>query len=175
MQCDQIRKRLESDDGGYENSVEPIGFSLFSILANNDHLPRPFRARKLVAQVDSNSCQRIASSGIYLYKREINKKISLEPGSYVLVPSVFDKDVSLRYVLRVFYYTPNDSEHRTKSSSISIVKIDDDHVSFKEDNHEFIIEDTSLSSSSSSSLNFARSDHRPSSLQSRQSNICSIL
>lgn len=95
IQSDQVRKRMESDDGAYENSVEPIGFSLFSI---------PNRIMDLFA-IGPDTCQRIESSGIYLYKREVNKKVYLNAGTYLLIPSVFDKDISMDYVLRIFYFT----------------------------------------------------------------------
>lgn len=104
MQTEQTRKRMESD-GSYENSLEPIGFALFEvvdreiaqqlIINNEENDAKP--------QLDDTSCRKIASTGIYLYKREINKKISFsKSGTFLLIPSVFDKDVPLKYLLRIF-------------------------------------------------------------------------
>lgn len=101
MQTDQIRKRLESEH--YENSLEAIGFSIFEQQQSLTLGPQPIEAR-------------LDSSGVFLHRREINKKISLSlqrgnsSSSYLLVVSVFDKDVPLRYVLRIFHHSTDDDD-----------------------------------------------------------------
>lgn len=117
IQTEQVRKRMESDDGSYENSVEPIGFSLFSITSDNNdqqQFPKSF---------NPNLCQRIDTSGIYLYKREVNKEVLLNTNAnYVLIVSLFDKDVSLKYVLRIFHQS---------SQRISIIDLNNSQQTVK--------------------------------------------
>jgi hypothetical protein len=33
----------------------------------------------------------------------VSKRISLRPGNYVIIPSLFDKDKNMKFVLRVYY------------------------------------------------------------------------
>ena len=91
-----------------------------------------------------------------MYKREINKTMTLEPGEYVLVVSVFDKDVELKYILRVFY--ENDDDIISNSEQLSIVKMQENDLNVN--------------------LNTALGDQNNDDillLKSPQSNICSIL
>lgn len=91
-----------------------------------------------------------------MYKREINKTMTLEPGEYVLVVSVFDKDVELKYVLRVFYENDDDISN---SEKLSIVKI----------------QENDLNVNSNTALGAKNNDDNILLFKSPQSNICSIL
>ena len=46
--------------------------------------------------------ERINSTGLYSYQRQITKVISLNPGYYLIIPSAFDKDASIDFILRIF-------------------------------------------------------------------------
>lgn len=95
-QMDQIRKRMESD-GSYENSNEPIAFTIFKIL---DESLRPDEMSKHV-NFDDTQVKKTASTGIYVYEREVNKVCSLSPGCYIVVPSTFERNVSMRFLVRI--------------------------------------------------------------------------
>lgn len=96
VQTSQIKKRLETD-GSYERSNEPVSFSIFSIKDQN-FINKSNRKISLNPYL----LERINSTGLYTYQRQITKLISLNPGYYLIIPSTFDKDVSIDFVLRVF-------------------------------------------------------------------------
>ncbi|XP_070572427.1 calpain-A-like [Ptychodera flava] len=41
-------------------------------------------------------------SGVYINYREVNKRFSLDPGSYVLIPSTFDAGCAASFLIRIF-------------------------------------------------------------------------
>lgn len=57
-------------------------------------------------QIDSSNLQRIASSGAYLNKREVTKRFNLNPGEYVIIPSTFEEDAEIKFLLRIFSEKP---------------------------------------------------------------------
>ncbi|CAF0817426.1 unnamed protein product [Brachionus calyciflorus] len=91
MQTDQCAKRLKSD-ATYENSNEPINCSVYKVLDG-------VGSKKKYAY---NDLEEIFSHPSYITQREITVKLDLQPGNYVFIPSLFDKDTEGNYVLRLF-------------------------------------------------------------------------
>ena len=87
MQTDTLRVREKI--GKLKGSREALGFHIFTLLNNDTVL------------TDSNF-KFFANSGEYVYKRELNRKFDLPSGKYLLVPSCFKKNVTMKYFLRVF-------------------------------------------------------------------------
>jgi hypothetical protein len=101
-QTDQIRKRAEAVDGSYESCNEPIAFHLFQ-LRHFDHHSFLQRESPTVLHYtfNDNLVDKVASTGVYVYERDVNKLCLLGTGGYLIVPSTFDSRVSLRFLFRV--------------------------------------------------------------------------
>jgi hypothetical protein len=103
-QTDQIRRRIESD-GSYESSNEPIAFHLFRILdeAFLDEFHSRQQNKPDLYEFNDDLTVKVASTGIYLYERDINKLCVLDSGCYIIVPSTFDADVTMNFLLRISF------------------------------------------------------------------------
>ena len=55
---------------------------------------------------DAKDLKRIGASGAYQNKRAVTKRFHLRPGEYVIVPSTFDEDTEVDFVLRIFSEKP---------------------------------------------------------------------
>lgn len=45
---------------------------------------------------------RIGSSGSYINNREITQRFRVDPGYYIIIPSTYDEDKSLQFMLRIY-------------------------------------------------------------------------
>lgn len=95
MQTEQTRKRAETN-GQYIESNEALYFSIYSITDPTSNNRRD--SNKFL----SNGLEEVASSGLYLYQREVCRRFDLPAGDYVIIPSLFEKDKRMKFVLRVF-------------------------------------------------------------------------
>lgn len=88
---DQVKRRLERD-GSYENSNEPLNCSVYK-------KKNGVGSKKKYIYSD---LEEVYSGVFYLSQRELSFKLDLEPGEYVLIPSLFTKNLEGSYLLRVF-------------------------------------------------------------------------
>lgn len=109
MQKEQVRKRLETD-GTFENSNEPIAFYVYKIKDSSQIL---FCNQFDLSNIRFNDdlVVKVFSSGTYLYRRELTRFISLNSDAcYLIVPSIFDKDVTMKYLLRIYFSVESNSD-----------------------------------------------------------------
>ena len=97
MQTEQVRRRLEFNNE-YSDSNVPISFSVYRIKNEHSSLNSP-RDLKKYAKSD---LVEVYYDSSYVGQREISKRLSLEPGGYVIMPSLFEKDVAMKFLLRIF-------------------------------------------------------------------------
>ena len=97
MQTDQAKLRDETG-GKYENSNEALGFSIYSI---KNELSDNVITNQKEKFTESELVERF-SSGNYICKREVSRKFEMPAGTYVIIPSVYQKDKQLSYLVRVF-------------------------------------------------------------------------
>ena len=95
MQMDQVRRRLQFENN-YADSNAPIAFSLFKIRSEYRAKNRKFAPNELT---------RIFNDSNYVGQREITKRFDLEPGSFVLIPSLYEKGEAMNFFIRVFIET----------------------------------------------------------------------
>jgi len=99
MQTETVRKRVENN-GKYESSFEDLSFRIYSV-KNNAELTQDFKYDpKMLTEYDKLP--------FYLASREVTKRFSLKPGKYVIIPSMFEKNVNMKFLLRVFYESLNE-------------------------------------------------------------------
>ena len=92
MQTEQVQRRVEFNNNFADSNV-PIAFGLFKIKDDFHNKSRKFSQNELI---------KVFNDSNYVGHREISKRFDLEPGSYVLIPSIFEKDVAMKYFVRVF-------------------------------------------------------------------------
>lgn len=90
IQTEQVRKRAETN-GSYENSNEPISFRIYQV-----------SVKSLVSRYSENQLTEVGNLNIYLAEKEVSKRFDLPPGDYVIIPSLFEKDKPMQFVLRLF-------------------------------------------------------------------------
>ncbi len=56
--------------------------------------------------IRNSDLERINSSGAYTNKREVSTRFSLNPGTYVIIPSCYDENVEGEFLLRIFTEKP---------------------------------------------------------------------
>uniref|UniRef100_A0A8B9JZE7 Calpain 9 n=1 Tax=Astyanax mexicanus TaxID=7994 RepID=A0A8B9JZE7_ASTMX len=86
MQKNRRKLRKEGLD------LETIGFAIYQAPNDEDHLEKDF--------FRFNSSK--ARSRTYINMREISERFSLEPGSYLVVPTTFQPHIEADFALRVF-------------------------------------------------------------------------
>jgi hypothetical protein len=96
MQTETLRLREKS--GQFSGSREALGIHVYQVTGENHHQS----GVELTKRLNSSQMQYCEDSGVYLYQREISKRFDLTPGSYVIIPSCFKKDVAMKFHLRVF-------------------------------------------------------------------------
>ena len=120
MQTESVRKRTETN-GQFEDSFEDLSFRIYEVKSGADEL----------AKYDSSQLTEVAKLPYYLAAREVTKRIRLRPGKYVIIPSLFEKNVNMKFLLRVFYESldemsrsANESlsgdQNKTKSSDLKL-------------------------------------------------------
>jgi hypothetical protein len=115
MQTDTINKRIEKD-GSYSNSIEPIAFSVFKI---ND---TTFDINQTKSKYKDSELKEIFTAGNYLVFREVSKKLNLQEGNYIIIPSMFDKDVGNKFILRIFTEGEASTEFSNANSDFQSTK-----------------------------------------------------
>lgn len=95
IQTEQVRKRAETD-GTYKNSNEALYFAIYKVKNPNETMKTKSK------KYSSKDLEEVGNSETYLYQRETCKRFELPPGDYVIIPSTFDRDVRMKFLLRVF-------------------------------------------------------------------------
>ena len=93
MQTESVRRRAEID-GTYESSNEAISFEVYKIRADT----RGERIKKF----KPDELEKVFSRKSYINQRAITERMSFPIGDYVIIPSTFDGNVDLKFMLRVF-------------------------------------------------------------------------
>jgi hypothetical protein len=62
----------------------------------------------------------VYSNASYITQREVTGRCDLQPGNYVIIPSTFDKDIAMKFVLRVFI--EGQAENSVNVDSYALVK-----------------------------------------------------
>ena len=113
MQTETLKLREQT--GSYSNSRVSIGFYIYKIVDEKAVIDKS----KPIPPANLNF---IDSSGNYLYQREVSKRCDLLPGSYVIVPSCFKQDISMKFLLRVFV----EGESENAPNSIKLFDLNKD-------------------------------------------------
>ena len=53
-------------------------------------------------KIDQYSLDKTFTTGPYVEDREVTRRLSLDPGYYVIVPSTFQNDLDWEFLLRIF-------------------------------------------------------------------------
>ncbi len=77
---------------------EFIHFRLYRVTSEEDAQ----RAIKFGEKLIEQQLERVGNSGSYVNKREITKRFRVNPGTYLIIPSTFDYNVSGEFLLRIF-------------------------------------------------------------------------
>lgn len=95
MQTETLRLREKT--GHFSGSREALGIHVYKVTSETYQ-----SGVEMTKKLNSSQMQYCEDSGVYLYQREISKRFDLKPGSYVIIPSCFKKDVAMKFHLRVF-------------------------------------------------------------------------
>ena len=105
LQTEQTRKRRETN-GTYESSFEAMLFSVFSVKRpkkNSDKSKYSDRELTPLESITSGS----SNSPTYEFARDFTRRYELTPGQYIVMPSLFEKDSQMKYLLRLFVESTN--------------------------------------------------------------------
>lgn len=117
MQTEQMR--LKDKNGGiFEQSNEALGFSVYLIVDTNQAIVQKKinQGYKFKEQELDECC----TSGAYRITREVSKRFLLGPGNYVIIPSLFDRDVPMKFLMRVFTKSNANSSVNQPLSNIRV-------------------------------------------------------
>ncbi len=95
MQTETLRLREKT--GNFMGSREALGIHVYALTEESNN-----SGGELTKKLNSSQMKYCDDNGIYMYQREISKRFDLKPGSYVIIPSCFKKDVAMKFLLRVF-------------------------------------------------------------------------
>lgn len=54
---------------------------------------------------DERELTEVGGTGIYVGKKEVSKRLDLNPGCHVIIPSLFDRDAESSFLIRLFFET----------------------------------------------------------------------
>jgi hypothetical protein len=104
LQTEQARKRRETN-GTYESSFEAMLFSVYSIKKPKSHsYNRKYSDQELTPLESSN---KTAANPTYEFARDFTRRYDIDPGQYIIIPSLFSKDCPMKYLLRFFIESTN--------------------------------------------------------------------
>jgi uncharacterized protein (DUF779 family) len=81
-----------------QSAEEFIHFRLYRINREEDAQ----RAIAFGEKLNAYQLERVGNSGSYINKRDITKRFRVYPGTYLIIPSTFDYNVSGEFLLRIF-------------------------------------------------------------------------
>jgi hypothetical protein len=104
IQKGQTRKRLETD-GSNEKANEPISFSVYKVKE------REIGKKEQLDSIDSSILEETLFSSSYKYRRDLTKRIEVDCGTYIIVPSLYYKDTETDYILRIILRDDRSKKH----------------------------------------------------------------
>ena len=110
LQTETVRKRQETD-GSYENAFEALSFRIYSIRAGE----KPDSKNRYAAQ----SLELVDKISSYIYQRDVTQRFDLKPNTYVLIPSLFDRNKNMKYILRYFHELDESETNGIDSKTIN--------------------------------------------------------
>ena len=108
IQTESVRLRSEG-----KAPFEPICFRIYSIKNDAHGKPVPTNG----SPIDFSLLEEAGKMPIYLATREISKRFTLKPGNYVIIPSTFDKNKNMKFVLRVYYESESGDSNPAASTN----------------------------------------------------------
>jgi hypothetical protein len=93
MQCDQVKRRIEFR-GSFKESNLPIAFSLFKPISQNHCVE--------LRKYSNEELQKVLINRSYVGKREVTERLLLAPGFYIIIPSTYERNTNLNYLIRIF-------------------------------------------------------------------------
>lgn len=88
----KIAKRRCETDGTFENSLEAIGFKIFS----------PYLTKNPNKYLLNSNFTQINGTKKFMYRKEVSKRMEFSPGIFKIVPCSFKSDALIEYVLRIY-------------------------------------------------------------------------
>ncbi len=97
-------KRMENNGQATEQHIQ---FRLFRVKNEADAENTKRTGKKL----NSRQLEKCGTSGTYVNKREVTSRFRIPPGTYVVIPSCFEENVSGEFLLRIYTENPVDKEN----------------------------------------------------------------
>ena len=101
MQTEQVRRRFQNQ-GRFSLANEPVNFSVCRIIDDGGGGGGSLRTGSSTVQFGAERLAEVFSKPTYSNVREINERLELAPGAYIIIPSLFYAGVEARFMLRVF-------------------------------------------------------------------------
>lgn len=94
MQTELVKRRLLRIKG-----KEALSFSIYRIKTKDGKEKNRIKNGK---KFEGKQLEWVAKMTTYLYARQVCRRFNLPAGDYVIIPSCFDKDIDMKFLLRVF-------------------------------------------------------------------------
>jgi calpain len=94
LQCDQVKNRYQNN-GSFSSSNLAQAFNIYRV--------RDDQKSSSEAKYRDRDLEEVGTTEIYVGKREITKRFEFEPGNYVIIPSLFNKDDESNFLIRLFF------------------------------------------------------------------------
>jgi hypothetical protein len=108
MQTESARRRAETN-GTFDMANEAISFEVYKV--------RTQMNGERMKKFTSNELEKIFSRKSYINQRSITERLSLPEGIYVIIPSTFEANVDLKFLLRVFIESSAENKTNLKIST----------------------------------------------------------
>lgn len=97
-------KRKENNGQATEQHIQ---FRLFRVKNEQD----AENTKRMGKKLTSRQLEKCGVSGPYVNKREVTNRFRIPPGTYVVIPSCFDENVTGDFLLRIYTENPVDKEN----------------------------------------------------------------
>ena len=105
---------------------EAISFSIYKVLDKDGLSKKRIEHGK---RFEDHQLEEVGSMSIYMASRQVCRRFNLPPGDYVVIPSCFDSDVDMKYLLRIFVEGKENSEFKaSKLNKRKHKKVDDEVI-----------------------------------------------
>jgi hypothetical protein len=105
MQTDSFKRRLQSADPT-DRCLEAICFKIFLIKEGTNPNENNI--------YNDESLEYIDRASHYCHYRDVSERFELKPNSYIIIPSLYEKNLKAKFLLRCFYET--ESSEITRNS-----------------------------------------------------------
>lgn len=131
LQCDQVKNRLRNKGNFVESNI-PQAFTIYKVIHSyffnsfiqeqilrlkypkKDRIysfmffinkikikPEAFNSHE--KKYSESDLTEMGTTGVYVAKKEVSKRFELDPGNYIIIPSLFDKGAESNFVIRLFF------------------------------------------------------------------------